>query len=69
MQRGACNCLTLIMACIIYWQAKEIMLVVKECHPGLADIDLRMLEHISPAEWDNLILYGKYFINKHLIKR
>lgn len=69
MQKVTCNCLTLIMACIIYWQAKEIMRVVKECNPELAGIDLRMLEHISPAEWDNLILYGEYFIKKHLIKR
>lgn len=69
MQKITCNCLTLIMACIIYWQSKEIMRVIKECHPELAGIDLRMLEHISPAEWDNLILYGEYFIRKHLIKR
>jgi TnpA family transposase len=68
-QKITCNCLTLLMACIIYWQAKEIMRVIKECNPELAGIDLRMLEHISPAEWDNLILYGEYIIRKYLIKR
>jgi len=68
-QRTTCNCLTLIMASIIYWQSKEIMRVIKECHPELAGIDLRMLTHISPVEWDNLILYGEYVIKKDLIRR
>jgi len=68
-QKATCNCLTLIMACIIYWQAKEIMRVIAECPPELSNIDLRMLTHISPIEWDNLILYGEYVIKKHLIKR
>jgi len=68
-QKTTCSCLTLIMACIVYWQSKEIMRVIKECNPELAGIDLRMLEHISPAEWDNLILYGEYIIKKDLIKR
>ena len=52
-----------------YWQSKEIMRVIKECNPELAGIDLRMLEYISPAEWDNLILYGEYIVKKYLIKR
>ena len=69
MQKITCNCLTLILACVIYWQSKEIMRVIKECNPEADGIDLRMLEHISPAEWDNLILYGEYIIKKHLIKR
>jgi hypothetical protein len=29
-QRNSCSCLTLILACIIYWQAKEINRVVIE---------------------------------------
>ncbi len=69
MQKITCDCLTLIMACIIYWQSKEIMRVIKEDNPEADGIDLRLLEHISPAEWDNLILYGEYFIKKYLIKR
>ncbi len=28
-QRNSCSCLTLILACIVYWQAKEINRVIK----------------------------------------
>jgi len=31
-QRNTSSCLTLIMACIIYWQAKEISRVIQEEH-------------------------------------
>ena len=67
-QKNTCSCLTLIMACIIYWQAKEIMRVVETCNPEEAGIDLSMLGHISPIEWDNIILYGEYVIDKALVK-
>ena len=67
-QKNTCSCLTLIMACIIYWQAKEMMRVIDESNPVAAGIDLSLLEHISPIEWDNIILYGEYLINKALIK-
>ena len=33
-QMNACSCLTLILACVIYWQAKEISRVVRCCDPG-----------------------------------
>lgn len=39
-QRNFCSCLTLIMACIIYWQAKEINRVRNECNPESASIDV-----------------------------
>jgi hypothetical protein len=52
------------MAAIIYWQAKEISRIVKECNPENAGIDLSMLAHISPIEWSNVILYGEYKLNK-----
>ena len=29
----SCSCLTLILACIIYWQAREIEKCISECHP------------------------------------
>ncbi|MDG2383104.1 MAG: Tn3 family transposase [Pirellulaceae bacterium] len=32
-QMTTCSCLTLILACIIYWQIKEIERVVCECDP------------------------------------
>ena len=67
-QRNSCNCLTLILACIIYWQAKEINRVIIECDPEGSDIDLFLMEHISPISWSNVILYGEYVLDRNLIK-
>jgi len=39
------------MAAIIYWQAREISRIVKECNPEEAGIDISLLAHISPIEW------------------
>lgn len=66
--KNSCSCLTLIDACIVYWQAKEIMRVCEECNPIQLGINLSLLKHISPIEWHNLILYGEYFIKKSLIR-
>ena len=63
------NCTTLIMAAIIYWQAKEISRIVKEYNPEEADIDISLLSHISPIEWSNVILYGEYKLNRDLVRR
>ena len=54
--------MTLILACIIYWQAKEINRVIIECDPEGNNIDLSFMEHISPITWDNVILYGNIFL-------
>ena len=67
-QKNTSSCLTLIMACIIYWQAKEINRVILEGEPESADIDLTLLEHISPIGWENVVLYGEYVLNRDLIK-
>lgn len=67
-QKNTASCLTLIMACIIYWQAKEINRVVLECDPEGAGVDLSLLEHISPIGWENVILYGEYVLNRNLIQ-
>jgi len=67
-QKNTSSCLTLIMACIIYWQAKEINRVILECEPENRDIDLSLLEHISPIGWDNIVLYGEYVLNKNLVR-
>jgi TnpA family transposase len=68
-QRNCCNCLTLIMACIVYWQSKEIARIINEYHAESQKLDLSLLQHISPIGWDNIILYGEYIVNKDLIKR
>lgn len=67
-QRISCSCLTLILACIIYWQAKEINRVLLECNPEESNIDISLVEHISPITWDNVILYGEYILKRNLIK-
>ena len=67
-QKNSCSCLTLILACIIYWQAKEINRVVLRSNPEKSNINVRLLEHISPITWNNVILYGEYVLDKDLIK-
>ena len=62
------NCTTLIMAAIIYWQAREISRIVKEYNPEEAGIDISLIAHISPIEWSNVILYGEYKLNKDLVR-
>jgi hypothetical protein len=56
------------MVCIIYWQAKEISRVILEGDPDGSGIDLSLLEHISPAGWENITLYGEYVLNPNLIR-
>jgi hypothetical protein len=65
------SCLTLIIACVIYWQAKEISRVVRWYQPkeGEEKIDVTLLEHVSPIEWDNVILYGHYILDRAQIRR
>jgi hypothetical protein len=67
-QKNTTSCLTLIMACIIYWQTKEINRVILECDPEAAGVDLSLLKHISPIGWENIILYGEYVLNRNLIR-
>ena len=68
-QRNCYNCLTLIMVCIVYWQAKEIARIISEYNLESTGLDLSLLKHTSPIGWNNVILYGEYIINKSLIRR
>lgn len=67
-QKNSASCLTLVLACLIYWQAKEINRVILECDPEGAGIDLSLIEHISPIGWENVILYGEYVLNRGLVR-
>jgi hypothetical protein len=67
--RSACSCLNLILACIVYWQAREISWVLNECDPVANGIDLSLLEHVSPIEWDNVVLYGQYILDRKLVRQ
>ena len=52
----------------IYRQAKEISQVVRWCKPEDDKIDVALLEHISPIEWDNVILYGQYVLDRAQVR-
>jgi hypothetical protein len=67
--KNSCSCLTLILACIVYWQAREISRVLSQCDPLGNGIDLSLLEHVSPIEWDNVVLYGQYILDRKLVRR
>jgi TnpA family transposase len=68
-QMNTCSCLTLILACIVYWQAREISRVLTFCDPVGNGVDLSLLEHVSPIEWDNVVLYGQYILDRKLVRR
>ena len=67
-QKNSCSCLTLVLACIIYWQSKEIHRVI-QTHTPPEDIDLSLLSNISPISWKNIILYGDYTLNRNKVIR
>lgn len=71
-QRHTSSCLTLIMACIIYWQAMEINRVLLEEDLEGMGVDLSLLEHISRVPpgrgWENIILYDEYVLNRNLVR-
>lgn len=62
------NCTMLIVAAIIYWQAKEISRVIKDHDPEADGVDIMLLKHVSPIEWSNVILYGEYKLNRALVR-
>ena len=39
-----------------------------DCYPDSNGINLKMMEHVSPITWDNVILYGEYLLNQELIE-
>ncbi len=41
----------------------EISRVLKMGIPEGEDINFSLLEHVSPIEWENVILYGQYVLN------
>ena len=51
---------TLILACIIYWQAREISRIAAA--PDFP-FDPELIARVSPIEWKNVILYGEIKID------
>ena len=68
-RESTCSCLNLILACIVYWQAREISRVLSQCDPVANAVDTSLLEHVSPIEWDNVVLYGQYILDRELVRR
>jgi TnpA family transposase len=67
-QMNSCSSLTLLVACIVYWQAREMSRAARQVEPD-ANVDLSMLKHVSPIEWDNVVIYGQYRLNRGRIRR
>jgi TnpA family transposase len=68
-QMNTCSCLNLILACIVYWQGREISRVLSQCDPLAKGVDTSLLEHFSPIEWDNVVLYGQYILDRKLVRQ
>ena len=62
---NACSCLTLILACMVYGQAREISPIAAA--PDFP-FDPDLLPHVSPIEWNNVILYGEIKIDPAKLK-
>jgi hypothetical protein len=56
--------------CVIYWQAKEISRVVRWCQPNedKAKIYVKLLNHVSLIEWENVILYDQYLLGRAQVR-
>jgi TnpA family transposase len=65
----SCNSLTIILAAIIYWQSKELNRLFNLDEFKQMGFDPNLMKHISPVNWDNIVLYGEYIINMEMIKR
>ena len=59
-QMNACSCLTLILACIVYWQAREISRIAAASD---FPFDPEFIARVSPIEWKNVILFGEIKID------
>ena len=54
---------------MIYWQAREISRIVRWCKSQDGTIDIALLDHESPIEWNNVILYGQYLLDRAQVRR
>ena len=65
-QVNACSCLTLTLACIVYWQAREISRIAAALD---FPFDRDLLRHVSPIEWKNVVLYDEIKIDPAKLTR
>src|SRR5271165_5595464 len=38
-------------------------------NPVANGIDLSLMEHVSPIEWDNVVLYGQYILDRKRVRQ
>ncbi|WP_107796042.1 Tn3 family transposase [Nitrosomonas aestuarii] len=65
-QNNSCSSLTLIIACIIYWQARKYTASFKSPHRRNI-LTLALISNISSVSWKNVILYGEYILNRNRV--
>jgi hypothetical protein len=53
---NTCSCLNLILACIVYWQGREISRVLSQCDAVANGIDLSLLEHFDRRRAKTVVL-------------
>jgi TnpA family transposase len=68
-QMNTCSCLNLILACIVYWQGREISRVLSQCDPVANGIDLSLLEHVSPIEWITSCSMASISLDRKLVRQ
>ena len=49
-------------------EANLLSRVLSQCDPAADEIDLSLLEHITPIEWDNVVLYRQYILDRKLVR-
>ena len=58
------------MATGVHWlRTREISRVLSQCDPLANGVDTSLLEHVIPIEWDNVVLYGRYVLDRKLVRR
>ena len=62
---NTCSFLTLILFCIVYWQARGISRITTA--PDFP-FDPDLLRHVSPIEWKSIILYDESKIDPAMLK-
>ena len=55
--------------CIVYWQGRGNLPGPQPVDPAANGIDLSLLEHVSPIEWDYVVFYGQYILDRKLVRQ
>ena len=42
--------------------------VIRRADPEGHGVELSLLQHVSPIEWDNIVLCGEYVLNRRLVR-